>query len=192
MSRTKSNGVKEFLKEFAVSIIFVLIPVVGFVILRFIVPGNWLSKFSSEEQLWLGGFATLIGLFFISSIIMLISRIRNKIKLNKSPIGKTVCVVVDRPLGSFHPNYKELYYSVNYGYVKGIIAGDGEEQDAYILGIYKPINEFTGIVVAVIHRLNDNEDKWVVVPEGFTISREEIMNLVEFQERYFEIEILMN
>ena len=191
MSRTKSDGVKEFLKEFTVSIIFVLIPIVGFVILMFIVPEKWLSKFSNEEQLWLGGIAILVSLYCISSIMMLISKIRNKIKANKNPIGKTVYVVVDRPLGSFHPNHKELYYSVNYGYVKGIIAGDGEEQDAYILGVDKPVNEFTGIVIAVIHRLNDNEDKWVVVPDGFLITKEEIMREIGFQEKYFKIEIYM-
>ena len=50
-------------------------------------------------------------------------------------LNKFVTVTVDRPLGSFHPKYPDLYYPVNYGYIKGVMALDGEEQDAYILGI---------------------------------------------------------
>ena len=65
---------------------------------------------------------------------------------------KYVKVVVDRPMGSFHPNHKNLYYPVNYGYVEDIIAPDGEEQDAYILGVNEPVSEFVGKVIAFIHR----------------------------------------
>lgn len=56
-------------------------------------------------------------------------------------LGKYVKVIVDRPLGSFHPKHKDIFYSVNYGYIEGIIAGDGEYQDAYILGIDKPYSK---------------------------------------------------
>ena len=106
-------------------------------------------------------------------------------------IGKTVKVVVDRPLGTYHPKYKDIYYSVNYGYIPEIISLDNEEQDAYILGVAEPIKEFVGVVIAVIHRLNDVEDKWVVVPPGQTLTKEEIRKQVEFQEKFFEFEILM-
>lgn len=81
-------------------------------------------------------------------------------------MNKIVKVVIDRPLGSYHPKHKDIYYFVNYGYVPGIIAPDGEEQDAYVLGINEPIKEFTGEVVAIIHRNDDVEEKWVVVPQG--------------------------
>ena len=106
-------------------------------------------------------------------------------------IGKIVKVIIDRPLGSYHPNHKNIYYSVNYGYIPKIMAGDGEEQDAYILGVDIPLSEFTGKVIAVIHRKNDNEDKWIVIPEHFNLSKEEILKAVYFQEKYFEIEIEM-
>ena len=106
-------------------------------------------------------------------------------------LGKVVTVIVDRPLGTYHPKYKELFYSVNYGYVEGIIAADGEEQDAYILGVNEPIKEFTGKVIAVIHRFDDVEEKWVVVPTGTSLTKEEIMRQVDFQERFFKIEIRM-
>lgn len=106
-------------------------------------------------------------------------------------IGKTVTVTVDRPLGSHHPVYKELRYPVNYGYIKGIMAPDGEEQDAYILGVDTPVEVFTGKVVAVIRRKDDVEDKWVVCPEDMTFTHEQIMEQVNFQEQYFESEIVM-
>ena len=106
-------------------------------------------------------------------------------------IGSKVKVIIDRPLGTYHPNHRDIFYTVNYGYVAGIIAPDGEEQDAYVLGIDKPIEEFTGIVLAVIHRLNDVEDKWIVVPENTSFSKEEIIKQVDFQEKYFKIEIRM-
>lgn len=107
-------------------------------------------------------------------------------------IGKTVTVTVDRPLGSHHPVYKELRYPINYGYIKGIMAPDGEEQDAYILGVDTPVEVFTGKVVAIIHRKDDVEDKWVVCPLDMTFTRKEIMEQVKFQEQYFESEIVLD
>lgn len=99
-------------------------------------------------------------------------------------------VIVDRPLGSKHPDY-DMIYPVNYGYVEGVFAGDGEEQDAYILGVNEPVEKFCGNLIAIVHRLNDNEDKWVVAPDGMKFSADEINNILYFQEQYFESEILM-
>ena len=106
-------------------------------------------------------------------------------------IGKVVKVIVDRPIGTHHPNHKDLIYSVNYGYVPEIFAPDGEEQDAYILGVNEPVTEFVGKVIAVIHRLNDIEDKLVVAPEGKSFTKEEITTSVAFQEKFFDTEIMM-
>ena len=106
-------------------------------------------------------------------------------------IGETVRVIVDRPLGSYHPEHRELYYPVNYGYVTGVFAADGEEQDAYVLGVHAPVDEFVGQVIAVIRRLDDVEEKWVVAPETARFTKEEIVEQVWFQERYFQIEMDM-
>ena len=106
-------------------------------------------------------------------------------------IGRIVTVTIDRPLGSCHPKHPDIYYSVNYGYIEGIIAPDGEEQDAYILGVGTPLQTITGEVIAVIHRKDDVEDKWVVAPEGMTFSQEEIEELTRFQERYFDSEVII-
>ena len=106
-------------------------------------------------------------------------------------LGRVVKVIVDRPLGTYHPKHKDIYYSVNYGYVEGIIVADGEEQDAYILGVNEPIKEFSGKVIAIIHRFDDIEEKLVVAPEGISFTKDEIMQSVNFQEQFFKIEIKM-
>ena len=91
-------------------------------------------------------------------------------------LGKKVKVIIDRPLGTFHPKHKDIFYSVNYGYIEGIIAPDGEEQDAYVLGVSEPVSEFTGKIIAIIKRLDDVEEKWVVAPENMTFTKDEIMH----------------
>lgn len=111
--------------------------------------------------------------------------------IHNNMLGKTVTVIVDRPLGSYHPKYKDIYYPVNYGYIEGIMAPDGEEQDAYIIGINESISSFTGKVIAIIHRQDDIEEKWVVAPENKKFSLHDIKAAVEFQEQYFRSEIIM-
>ncbi len=106
-------------------------------------------------------------------------------------IGKIVKVIVDRPLGSYHPKNKEMYYPINYGFVKGVIAPDGEEQDAYILGVDVPVKEFVGKIIAIIHRDDDVEEKWVVAPDNTTFTIDEIMEQVNFQEQYFKSKIII-
>lgn len=100
-------------------------------------------------------------------------------------LGSIVKVTVDRPLGSRHPEHSDIVYPVNYGYIEGVTAPDGEEQDAYILGVNEAVKEFTGQVIAIIHRFDDVEEKWVVAPEGAIFTREEIERAVHFQERFF-------
>lgn len=106
-------------------------------------------------------------------------------------LGQLVTIIVDRPLGTFHPKYKNIYYSINYGYVKNLMAPDGEEQDAYIMGVDKPLKKFAGKVIAIIHRKNDVEDKLVVAPIDKEYSKKEIENAVYFQEKFFDYEIEM-
>ncbi|MBQ7783905.1 MAG: inorganic pyrophosphatase [Oscillospiraceae bacterium] len=106
-------------------------------------------------------------------------------------LGKAVEVTVDRPMGSCHPEYADMIYPINYGYVEGVIAPDGEEQDVYILGVSEPVEKFTGKVIAVIHRLDDVEEKWVAAPENMLFDKKDIEKAVYFQEQYFKTEIIM-
>ena len=98
-------------------------------------------------------------------------------------MGKSVRVIVDRPIGYRHG---EIVYPINYGYIPGILAGDGDEQDAYILGIDEPLTEFDGQVIAAIRRKNDCEDKLVVAPTGMIYHQGQIAEAVRFQEQYFD------
>lgn len=98
-------------------------------------------------------------------------------------LGKTVHVEVDRPVGYVHG---DIVYPINYGYIPGVMAGDGEEQDAYILGVSEPVSSFDGRVVAAIRRKNDCEDKLVVAPDGMLFHQGQIAAAVHFQEQYFD------
>lgn len=98
-------------------------------------------------------------------------------------MGKTVHVIIDRPIGYEHHG---IVYPVNYGYIPCIITGDGEPQDAYILGVTEPIAEFDGCVVGAIRRKNDVEDKLVVAPAGVVFHQGQIAEAVHFQEQFFE------
>jgi inorganic pyrophosphatase len=104
-------------------------------------------------------------------------------------LQKTVMVQVDRPLGSCHPRHG-FVYPLNYGFVPGTLSPDGAELDAYVLGVFEPLANFTGECIAVIQRTNDADDKLVVAPLGKTYSDDQIRALTEFQERFFASVVL--
>ena len=104
-------------------------------------------------------------------------------------LGKTVLAKIDRPIGTRHPKHS-FVYMVNYGFIPNTKAPDGEEVDVYVLGVFEPLAEFTGRCIAVIHRLNDNDDKVIVAPEGVDYNDKQIMALTEFQERFFKSKVM--
>jgi inorganic pyrophosphatase len=104
-------------------------------------------------------------------------------------LGQTLTIRIDRQMGSRHPEHGFIY-PVNYGFLPGAISPDGEKLDAYLLGVFEAATEFTGVCIAVIHRLDDDDDKLVIAPKGKTYSPDQIRALTEFQERYFVSEIL--
>ena len=101
-------------------------------------------------------------------------------------LGKPVHVVIDRPIGHVH---KGMVYPVNYGFIPGLMAGDGEEQDAYILGVTEPLKAFDGIVIGAVCRRDDVEDKLVVAPADMEFHQGQIAQAVQFQEQYFDSHI---
>lgn len=97
----------------------------------------------------------------------------------------TVTVTIDRPIG-YHDSFGNTY-PLNYGYISGVIGGDGEEQDAYVLNVpSEKLKTFTGFVTAVIHRNDDVETKWIVIPEDTQITEEEILEQTYFIEQHFD------
>lgn len=105
-------------------------------------------------------------------------------------IGQKITITIDRPLGSKHPKF-DWTYPINYGFVPDTLSPDGEELDAYVVGIDQPLDQFIGTCIAVIHRTNDNDDKLIVVPKDQTeMTDEEIRKATDFQEQYFVSEIV--
>ncbi len=111
------------------------------------------------------------------------------LEIARQLLGKDVEVSIDRPIGSKHPKYG-FEYEVNYGYVPGVEAPDGEDIDAYYLGIEEPVSEGEGTVIAIIHRTDDDDDKLVVVPFETEMSDDEIKEKVDFQEKWFDYIII--
>lgn len=106
-------------------------------------------------------------------------------------LGKDIKISIDRQMGTKHPKHGFIY-PINYGYVPNTISGDGEELDAYLLGVFEPVKEYEGECIAIIHRTNDNDDKLIVVPKGKKYSDDAINALTEFQEQFFEHIIIRN
>lgn len=106
-----------------------------------------------------------------------------------SYIGNSIKVKIDRKLGSMYPKHG-FKYLLNYGYIPNTMSDDEEEIDCYVLGVNEPIEEFEGKCIAVIHRLNDDDDKIIIVPNGMNFSDSEIKELTNFQEKYFVSEII--
>lgn len=104
-------------------------------------------------------------------------------------LGEEVVVTIDRPLGSTHPKYGFIY-QVNYGYLEGVKAPDGEDLDAYVLGVAEPVPKASGVVRAIMHRINDDDDKLVVLPSNVEMSDEEIEKMIAFQEQWFKHKIV--
>lgn len=108
----------------------------------------------------------------------------------KNYLGKKIEVLIDRPLGSKHPEHN-FVYQVNYGFVPGTKAPDGEEIDAYLLGVDDSVEKGNGKCIAIIHRTKDEDDKLVISAAG-DFSDKEIEKLTEFQEKWFEHTIIRN
>lgn len=109
--------------------------------------------------------------------------------LVNSYLGKTVTILIDRPVGSVHPKHDDIIYPINYGFIPGVLGGDGEELDVYLLGVDIPLSEFTGKIIGIVHRHNDIEDKLVMAPEETSFTAEEISGAVRFQEQFYDSEI---
>lgn len=106
-------------------------------------------------------------------------------------LGRQVTVTMDRPIGTTHPKHPNIVYPINYGYVDGLLGGDGEEQDVYVLGESRPLDTFEGIVIAVVHRFDDNECKWVACKNGEKYTADEIKAAINFQEQFHHSQIIM-
>lgn len=111
------------------------------------------------------------------------------LELAKKYLGQEVEVTMDRPMGAKHPKF-DFIYEANYGFIEGVKAPDGEDLDAFYLGVNEPLGKAKGVVIAIAHRRDDDDDKLIVVPKGTAMTDEEIMKTINFQEQYFDTEIV--
>ena len=102
-------------------------------------------------------------------------------------LGKTVHIGIDRPIGYVHHKKDySLTYRINYGYIPGVLGGDGEELDVYLLGVDQPVDEYDCEIIGIVYRENDVEDKLVGAPIGMRFDAEEVYAAVRFQEQYYD------
>ncbi len=106
-------------------------------------------------------------------------------------LNEMVNITIDRPLGSKHPEHGFIY-PLNYGYLPGVIAPDGDYLDAYVLSVFEPVTQFEGKCIAVVQRIDDDDDKLIIVPADRNYTDEQIQALTEFQERFFTAIIVRN
>lgn len=104
-------------------------------------------------------------------------------------LGRRVHVIIDRPIGSVHPS-GTFSYEQNYGFLPGFVSPDGDELDAYVIGVQEPVDDFHGVVIGVVLRRDDIEDK-LVVSKGETWSIAGIQAAIAFQERFFSSRIVV-
>lgn len=106
--------------------------------------------------------------------------------------SKIYQAVIDRPLG-YQDDWGNVY-PINYGYISNLIAGDGEEQDVYVISraVEQAVTHFEGRLTAVIHRRDDNEDKWILTGVDEEVSLAQITEATQFLEQHFDswIELL--
>lgn len=106
-------------------------------------------------------------------------------------LGKTVTIEIDRPMGYVHrKGEKTLIYPINYGYVPNVLGGDGEELDVFLLGVDHPVEAFTGVIIGIVYRADDVEDKLIMAPEGMCFTVGEMTEAVRFQEKYYDSSIV--
>ncbi len=113
---------------------------------------------------------------------------REKRKILKSYIGKTLTIHVDRPIGSVRGKNRHAVYPINCGRVELPLYGAGE-LGAYLLGVDRPVYEFTGTVVGIVIHKNDNKDKIVIAPYDSTLDQAQIAEKIYFKEKYYQFEI---
>ncbi len=102
-------------------------------------------------------------------------------------LGQVVDMEIDRPVGYLHrKGDKTLLYPINYGYIPGVLGGDGEELDVFLIGVSEPVETYRGRIIGIVYRADDVEDKLIMAPEGMTFTIEEMEKAVAFQEQYYD------
>ena len=102
-------------------------------------------------------------------------------------LGKEVTIEIERPISYLHKKgEKTLIYPINYGYIPGVLGGDDEELDVFLVGVNTPVSSYTGKIIGIVYRSDDVEDKLIMAPIGKSFSAKEMALAVHFQEKYYK------
>ena len=108
----------------------------------------------------------------------------------ESYLGKTLKIEIDRPIGYVHrKGEKTLIYPINYGCIPGVLGGDDEELDVFLVGVDEPVSTYEGRIVGIVYRADDVEDKLIMAPEGVSLTASQMACAVYFQEKYYKTTI---
>ena len=61
-----------------------------------------------------------------------------------------------------------------------------------MLGAFEPLEHIEGRCIAVNYRLDDDDDKLVLVPDGMLYTVDQVLALTGFQERFFKVVVIRN
>lgn len=101
-------------------------------------------------------------------------------------LGAEISIEIDRPIGYVHhKGEKTLVYPINYGYIPGVLGGDGEELDVFLIGVDVPLESYTGKIIGIVYRADDVEDKLIMAPVDKSFTAEQMAAAVYFQEKYY-------
>lgn len=103
-------------------------------------------------------------------------------------IGKEVVVYVDKPIGYQEENNGT--YSINCGYLKQYLNHLEEKQEAYVLGVNKPVNTFKGKVIGIVNRKDDNRDILLIAPKNSKMKTSDINKSIYFKEKNYNHKII--
>lgn len=92
-------------------------------------------------------------------------------------LGKKVKIKISHKIGSKDLN-SGFIYPVNCGYTPELVGCDGKKIEAYLLGVFKPVEEYEGRLIGII--CSENGRKKIAVAAK-PYSKEQIIALIEFQ-----------
>jgi len=101
----------------------------------------------------------------------------------KEYIGQTVNIIIDSHMGTKHPKLG-YYFPINFGHI------ENSKMEAFVMGVFKPIQRFTGTVIAILTENSESEIFLVVAPDGKTYTDEAILAITEFRNNIFDVVVM--
>lgn len=111
--------------------------------------------------------------------------------VNNIPYCRYVHVTIDRPKGSYDPDFKSIYYEEDMGYVDNYYVKNKKYQRCYILGTNGENSSISVKLCAVIIRNDDVDNILVAKTKDLKLKKADILARVNFIEKDYEHTIKM-